>query len=217
MTRILHLHGRQSSHYTRVARMFAHELGVAVEFVPITDLMSLDAADFVGNPALKLPILRVGADAVFGSTNICRVLAREAGAEADVFWPEQADCPLLMNAHELVTHAMAAQVEVVMHEVVAKRPLDLVSRKRRQGLIASLEWLGAHLDAVLDQLPPRRLSLFEVQLFCLLAHLPFRNPIDLSAMPMLAAFERRIGARPAARATPYRFDAAPPEQTRPPP
>ena len=51
-------------------------------------------------------------------------------------------------------------------------------------------------------------------LFCLLEHLPFRNPIDLSGLPALTAFVATFGARASAQATPYRFDAPPPEATR---
>src|SRR5690606_40471140 len=49
-----------------------------------------------------------------GTLNICRTIARHAGRSQDVYWPEDADTPLLMNAHELLAHAMAAQVEVVL-------------------------------------------------------------------------------------------------------
>jgi hypothetical protein len=203
----LELLGRQSSHYTRVARMFAIELGLAPRFTPIFDLMSTDAAVFAGNPTLKLPILRIDSESVFGTLNICRTLARLADREGDVFWPEEADTPLLLNAHEILASAMAAQVEVVMHERVAKRPPDAVSTKRRQGLIASMLWLDAQLDAVLATLPDRPIRNFEIGLFCLFTHFPFRNPVDLSAAKRLAGHAETFGQRASAQATPYRFDS----------
>ena len=206
--------GRQSSHYTRVVRMLALELGIDAPLAPIFDLMSTDPATYAGNPALKLPALRVGEDTVWGSLNACRHLARQVdGGEARVFWPEDARTPLLMNAHEVVTHAMAAQVEVVFHEIVSKRPPDAASRKRRQSLLGCLAWLDAHLDAIRAQLPSERIALFELMLFCLLEHLPFRNPVDLSDMPALTALVADFGTRASAQATPYRFDAPPPEAT----
>ena len=52
--------GRSSSHYTRVVRMLAHELDVPYALDPIHDLLSEDPATFGGNPALKLPAVRVG-------------------------------------------------------------------------------------------------------------------------------------------------------------
>lgn len=204
--------GRQSSHYTRVVRMLALELGIDAPLAPILDLMSTDPAAYAGNPALKLPALRVGEDTVWGSQNACRLLARQiGGGEARVSWPEDARTPLLMNAHEIVAHAMAAQVEVVFHEIVSKRPPDAASRKRRESLLGCLAWLDAHLDAIRAQLPADRVAMFDLMLFCLLEHLPFRNPIDLSDMPALTAFATTFGARASAQATPYRFDAPPPE------
>lgn len=198
--------GRQSSHFTRVPRMVAAELDVACNFTPVRDLMSRDPQVFAGNPALKLPILRTSGDTVFGSVNICRALARLAGAEDRVFWPEQSDTALLMNAHELVAHAMTAQVDVIVHEIVEKRPPDNASLKRRESLAGCLQWLDGRLDEILAALPDSDVRIFEVQLFCLLSHLPFRNPMDLSGMPKLTAFEARLGERESAKATPYRFD-----------
>jgi len=46
--------GRSSSHFTRVARIFCHELGVEHELRIVGDLMSADAGDYGGNPALKI-------------------------------------------------------------------------------------------------------------------------------------------------------------------
>jgi len=207
--------GRQSSHYNRVVRMLALELGIDASLAPIFDLMGTDPATYAGNPALKLPALRVGEDTVWGSLNACRHLARQIdGGEARVFWPEDARTPLLMNAHEIVAHAMAAQVEVVFHEIVSKRPPDPTSRKRRESLLGCLAWLDAHLDAIRAQLPGERIALLDLMLFCLLEHLPFRNPVDLAGLPALTAFVADLGARTSARATPYRFDAPPPEASR---
>lgn len=198
--------GRQSSHFTRVPRMIAAELDVACNFTPVRDLMSRDPRVFAGNPALKLPILRISGDTVFGSVNICRTLARLAGAEDRVFWPERSATALLMNAHELVAHAMTAQVDVIVHEIVEKRPPDNASLKRRESLAGCLKWLDGRLNEILASMPDSDVRLFEVQLFCLLAHLPFRNPMDLSGMPALTAFEARFGQRESAKVTPYRFD-----------
>jgi hypothetical protein len=61
------------------------------------------------------------------------------------------------------------------------------------------------------ELPADRIALFDLGLFALLEHLPFRNPIDLSGMPRLTGFADAFRERPSAQATPYRFDAPPPE------
>jgi len=59
--------GRSSSHFTYLVRVFAEELGVACEFVPVHDLASLDPRDYAENPALKLPVLIKGDAVVFGA------------------------------------------------------------------------------------------------------------------------------------------------------
>jgi glutathione S-transferase len=208
--RMIEIIGRQSSHYTRVVRLLAHELGVEHALRPIHDLLSEDPAVFAGNPALKLPAVRIGDDVVWGSQNACRAIARQVqGGETRVFWGEEARTPLLMNAHEIVAHAMAAQVEVVFHEIVSQRPPDAASRKRRASLLNCLAWLDANLEAIRKQLPAGRVALSELMLFALLEHLPFRNPVDLSALPRLTGFAADFGLRPSAQATPYRFDPAP--------
>jgi len=208
----LEIIGRQSSHYTRQVRLLAHELGIEYTLQPIHDLMSEDPAVFAGNPALKLPALRQGDTVIWGSLNTCRWLARQADdGVAQVFWPEQAASALAMNAHEVLAHAMAVQVEVVFHEIVSKRPADPASRKRRTSLVESLAWLDRHWDGIRAELPSTKIAIFDLGLFCLLEHLPFRNPIDLSSMPRLTAFAAAFAARPSAQATPYRFDAPPPE------
>lgn len=204
--------GRQSSHYTRQVRLLAHELGVDCTLRPIHDLLSEDPAAFAGNPALKLPAVRHGETVTWGSLNACRWIARQAqDGVARVFWPEDAASPLLMNAHEVLAHAMAVQVEVVFHDIVSKRPADATSRKRRTSLGLCLEWMDAHLDAIHAELPAQRIALFDLGLFCLLEHLPFRNPMDLSRMPRLTGFAGKFGLRASAQATLYRFDAPPPE------
>jgi glutathione S-transferase len=206
MTAGVEIIGRQSSHYTRMTRIFAEECGLEVQLSPIFDLMSGDAGTYGGNPALKLPVLKLDGEAIYGSVNICQALVRAGGDRLRVVWPWEANTALLMNAHEVLAHAMAAEVEMVVHELVEKRAADTASKKRRQSLVNSLVWLDAHLDDVLDGLGERDLSLFEVGLYCLIAHIPFRNPMDLSGTPRLLAFEAEFGARPSARATPYQFD-----------
>ena len=207
--------GRRSSHYTRQLRLLAHELGIDYALRPIHDLLSDDPAAYAGNPALKLPALRCGESTVWGSMNACRWLARQTpDGEARVFWPEQASSALAMNAHELLAHAMAVQVEVVFHEIVSKRAPDAASRKRRASLGGSLRWIDAHWRGIRAELPIGRIAIFDVGLFCLLEHLPFRNPMDLSAMPHLRAFATEFGTRASAQATPYSFDAPPPETLR---
>ena len=201
--------GRTSSLFTRVALVFAHELGVAFELVPIHDLTERDPESYGGNPALKLPTLRrPGGALVFGAENICRSLVEHASTSARIVWPEQLREDVSRNAQELVAHAMSAQVQLVFGTIVAKLPADnLYFVKGRAGFEGALSWLDAHLADALRALPSERdLSLFEVMLFCLIEHLAFRGTLPIAPYPALARFATDFGARASARETAYRFD-----------
>lgn len=202
--------GRSSSHFTRLVRVFAAELGVACEFVPTFDLASLDTRDYAGNPALKLPVLTNGDVAVFGAENICRVLAQSAPGHRRVVWSEDVRDMQARNAQELVWHAMQAQVQLGFGTQIAGLPADSIYFvKATAGLRNALEWLDERLQSVIDALPPRDLSMLEVSLFCLVEHLAFRRTVPLAPYARLTAFAREFGRRASARSTVYRFDAAP--------
>ena len=201
--------GRSSSHYTRVARVFAEELGVDFEFAPMFDLASRDADVYAGNPALKLPILVTPDGPLFGTENICRELAAAAPARR-VLWTESLPDLRARNAQELVWHAMAAQVQLVVGAQLAGLPTDNVFfGKAMLGYANALQWLDANVDAVLDSLPPHDLALLEVTLFCLLEHLAFRPTLPAPPGPRLLAFADRFRERPAARRTTFAFDVPP--------
>lgn len=203
--------GRSSSHFTRLVRVFALELGVACEFAPVYDLASLEARDYAGNPALKLPVLSIGGATVFGAENICRVLAEAAPESRRVVWPEDVRDLQARNAQELVWHAMQAQVQLGFGTQMAKLPADSVYFvKAAAGLRNALAWLDQRLPAVIAALPPHDLSVLEVSLFCLVEHLAFRATAPLVPYGQLTAFAREFGQRASARSTPYRFDAPPP-------
>lgn len=207
--------GRRSSLFTRVTLMFAHELQVPCDYEPIPDMTRLDAAAYAGNPALKLPILRLGDDTLFGAQNICRALAEKAGARglaARITWPEDARSSLARNAHELLWNAMTAQVICVMGTQVGDLPAQHpFFAKTREGFEQSLRWLDAHADEVIAGLPPgRTTSLFEIALFCLIEHLAtVRATLPVAGFTRLAAFTAHMATRPSAAATAYRFDQPP--------
>ncbi|MDB4961970.1 MAG: hypothetical protein JWP01_1969 [Myxococcales bacterium] len=201
--------GRSSSLYTRVALIFAHELGVPVELVPIHDMTGFEPAVYGGNPALKLPTLRRGGSQVFGAENICRALADRSDRNLRIVWPEQLREDVSRNAQEMVAHAMAAQVQLVIGIVIGQLPPEnIYFVKGRRGFEGALRWLDTNLADALRALPtPRDLSLFEVMLFCLIEHLVFRDTLPITPYPKLAAFAAELSARPWAQATAYKFDA----------
>lgn len=202
----LTLTGRSSSHFTRTARMFAHECGVSYRFRPVLDLMSRTSADYGDNPALRLPVLELEDGPLFGTSNICRELARRGSRALRVVWPEQLHDRLAMNAQELVLQGMSSVVVMIMS---GAQPAGSYADKARQSLTDSLTWLEARLPEVLRALPAERdLSFLEVSSFCFIEHLGFRKVLDVSQYSELSAFCRVYGARDSARATAYKFDAA---------
>lgn len=225
----LQIIGRSSSHFTRVPRLLAHELEVELELVVVYDFMSLAEEIHAGNPARKMPTLRrPDGGLVFGTENICRVIAEEAerarGQEQRemrdkreprrIVWPEELTDDLSRNAQELVWHAMAAQVQLVVGTVIGKLPADNVYfTKGRAGFEGALAWLEAHFPTVLRTMdarhPDRLISLFEATLFCLVEHLQLRPTLPLEPYPKLVAFASVLAQRPSARATAYRMDAPP--------
>ncbi|MFO0624759.1 MAG: glutathione S-transferase domain-containing protein [Polyangiales bacterium] len=202
--------GRSGSHFTRVAAMFAAELGVDLARVVVRDLTALDAGAYGGNPALKLPTLVVQGAPLFGTENICRRLVALAGRRGDprVLLPEHLDDDLHRNAQEMVWHAMAAQVQLVVGVRFAKLPTDnVLFEKGRLGLLGALGWLDANVDAAMATLPEdRALSLLEVSLFCLIEHVAFRPMVPTDRFTRLRRFAEAYGARDSARGTPYRLD-----------
>jgi glutathione S-transferase len=199
--------GRSSSLFTRVALIVAHEVKVDVELVVIRDMMGVDPALYGGHPALKLPALRrEDGSIVVGTENICRVLSESSRVR--IVWPEDVRDDRGRNAQEMVEHAMAAQVQWVMGTMVGK--LDGTHpffAKGRAGFEGALRWLDGNVEHVVAALPERDVSLFEIELFCLIEHLVFRGSLSVEPYPALVAWARRWGERASARATPFRFDS----------
>jgi len=203
----MRLYGRSSSHFTRIARIFAAELELAVEFVLIRDLMSADAADYGDNPALKMPTLETFEGSWFGSLGICRELARHSELNLDIVWPDQLETPLTSNAQEMVLQSMASEVALVMAKASGVPADNAHQAKLARSLLGSLQWLEENAAAAIASLPPERdLSYLEVSLFCLVEHLPFREVLSVEPYTSLRAFADRFALRSSAKATPYKFD-----------
>ena len=200
------LTGRSSSHFTRTARIFALELGVPHVFRPVFDMTLLEASNYEGNPALKVPILVDDRGPLFGTENICRELVRRAGAAQRVVLAGQSTERIVANSEELTLHVMSQGVSIIMLKMAD--PSRPIPEKTQQGLENSLDYLDANLGKVLEVLPPERtLSFVEVALFCVMTHLPFRQVMDVSRWLDLGDFCRTFGQRESAKQTEYRFDA----------
>ena len=191
--------------------MLAYELNVPVHLVPVYDLASLDAAEYAGNPALKIPTLRRGDSLLFGTENICRALAAESASTLRMVFCEELKSTLAKSAQEMIWHAMSAQVQLILATYVGKIPPENgYIAKVREGYEGALRWLEAHLAEVLVTLPSGRdLSLLELTLFCLVEHIAFRPMVALEPYPALRTFSVEFGKRPSAVSTPYRMDRRP--------
>jgi glutathione S-transferase len=201
--------GRSSSHFTRIARMFGLELGVPFAFEPVYDITSTALGTFADNPTLRVPSLRTDSGTFFGSLNVSRELARRAGMEATVVWPEDLTEVAAANAQEIVLDTMAAEVTIITARLAKLPPGHALLTKQFARIEASVAWLERELPGVISRLPARSLSFLEVSAFCLCVHLPFREIRQIDDAPKLAAFARAFGERESARATEYRFDEAP--------
>lgn len=216
---VIEIVGRTSSHFTRVVIMLAYELDVPVQLIPVYDLASLEASNYGGNPALKIPTLRCDGALLFGTENICRALALRSTSPLRIVWPEQVGSMRAQCAQEMTWHAMAAQVQLIVATYVGKIPPEngYVANARegrgrekvREGYEGALRWLEAHVVDVRATLPPRDLSLLELTLFCLIEHIAFRPMVSLEAYPTLRAFAAEFGQRPSAMRTVYRMDRKP--------
>jgi len=197
--------GRSSSHFTRIVRIFAAELGVPYTFDVVRDLSSSDFAVYAGNPALKIPVLRNDHGTWYGALPICRELQRQSNAALRILWPEQVTDNVSSNAQELIFHALATGVNLIMAKASGNgAPLH---PKNDISLDNSLTWLNSHVSQIGKDLPERDLSFLEVSLFCLIQHLEFRTIRHTESYANLREFCARFGQRASALATPFQFDA----------
>jgi glutathione S-transferase len=201
--------GRSSSHFTRVARIFAHELSVEHQFSPVYDITALDTQTFADNPTLRVPSLRAENGTWFGSLGISRELARRATRPCSIVWPEELTDATATNAQEIVLETMAAEVTIVTARLAKLAPEHPFLAKPRARIDASVAWLERELPGVLSRLPERSLSFLEVTVFCLATHLPFREVRSIDDCPNLLEFSSGFAERASARATEYHFDRAP--------
>ena len=203
----MHLYGRSSSHFTRIPRIFAVELGVEYEFHLIRDLMSTEPEDYGGHPALKMPTLETDECTWFGSLPICRELARHSDLNLMIVWPEDLTNAVAANAQELVLTAMSTEVGLIMGKTSGVAGDNAHMAKQRTSLLGAMGWLQDNVARAIATLAPERdLSFLEVSLFCLVEHLEFREVLLLEAYPGLREFGQRFAQRSSAKDTGFKFD-----------
>jgi glutathione S-transferase len=207
----LQIIGRRSSLFTRMPLLFAEELRVPYELVPVYDMTALGPEVYAGNPALKLPILRQEGRVLFGSQNICRALwelrDRQGAVPKRVVWPENLPDDRSRNAQELVWHCMNTQVQLIMGTMVNQLPPENpFFAKARASFEGSLRWLDAQLASLPRAPGSEDLELFDISLYCLIDHLVFRGTLPLEPYPALARFRDVFSQRASAQRTTYRYD-----------
>ena len=199
--------GRSSSVFTRIARIFAIELGIDHAFRVVPDLLALEAERYGGNPALKLPTLLAPTGAWFGSLTICRELERLSRRTLHIVWPEELREPVLANAQELTLQAMATEVGLIMAKQGGLDASNVYQQKQRRSLENTLVWLEEHVTDFVSSLPVQRgLSYLEVTLFCFVTHLEFREVLPIAGYPGLGEFIRAFSERSSAAETVYHYD-----------
>jgi glutathione S-transferase len=200
--------GRSSSHFTRIVRLFAAELGVDYAFEVVPSLLAAEMEAYGGNPTLRVPILRTPGGDWFGALNICRELLRQSKQTFHMIWPEDLVHPAPANAQELASQAMATEVTLVMSRLGKTDEDGAYTSKLQRALVNSLAWLDEHAREALVQLPAKRnLSYLEVTLFCLVTHIEFRDVVPVVEFSNLKSFCAAFGERPSAKLTPFCFDS----------
>lgn len=184
--------------------MFAHDAGLSYAFHDIPDMSVLEPQAYGGHPGLKLPVLRVDGQPLFGAQNICRWLSEHSTTPKLVIWTEDVASPEIWNAQELIWSAMSAQVQIIMSTRVFGLEADhLYVAKLRDGLAGCLTWLDGRLDELRASMPTRDASLLEHSLFCLIAHLLFRPTVDVHVHTRLIGFQEEHSQLASAAATPF--------------
>jgi len=184
--------------------MFASEAKTPYEFVPILDMRELEPAIYGGHPALKLPVLQIADQPLFGSENICRWFMAHARQPLTVLWGEDLSEPDYANAQELVWQCMSAQVQIIMTTRLFGQPVDQpFVEKLQRGMEGALGWLDDRIDGLLQRMPSHDISLLEYSLFCMFDHIRFRPTIEVGFYTRIRHFADRVRTYPSAMATEF--------------
>lgn len=189
-----------------MALIFAEEAGIEYELILLNDLIATNPESYSGNPTLRIPVLRVSDQVLFGTRNICRMLARRSTWPLHIVWPENLTNILLMNAQEIIWQSMITQVQLLMVVDFGKPVKDnQFFAKALTAFEGSLLWLDRNVTDIIAALPPdRTISMLEVGLYCLVEHLQFAPTVPIEEHSSLLTFARAFGMRTSAQRTAFR-------------
>lgn len=199
------LYGTPPSHFTRKVRVTLQELGVACEFVPLTQLMDTEPDHFAGNPLLQYPVLEDEGRRLFESDLICEYLLEKHGRPSSpmVYLP-RGDRFEHLRRLSVINGGMAAGVKIIRakRSGIASFEKYVFFQQEAAALAAALRWLDQDLGDRVFYGPGAQLSLLDVSLMCFVEWALFREmAANLNSYPNLARFIAAHRERPAFAAT----------------
>src|SRR5262245_14544310 len=161
------------SHFSRKVRIVLRELGLDCEESYVPNLLSADPSDFGGNPILRVPVLRDGAQWVVESDQIVRYLLEtyDRGNDRFAFFSMSTD---QRNALSIVSAVMGADVELLLsrRSGLGDQAGGLYFSRYREVIDRGLAWLEGNAATIW---PAVELSYLDIALLCMWDHLRYNK------------------------------------------
>ena len=187
------------SHFSRKVRVVVEELGLACELRYVPNLLSSDAADFGGNPILRVPVLLDGDVRVVESDAICRHLVETRDTEGDRLGFFDRDVER-RNALAFLAAVMGAEVEILLagRAGLDSGPAAPFFGRYHRVIRDSLAWI----ESEGERLWPEGFSWLDVVLISAWDHLRHSKLVPPGeAYPWIEARTARFADRPSIRST----------------
>jgi glutathione S-transferase len=188
------------SHFSRKVRIVLRELGLACDESYVPNLLSVDPAEFGGNPILRVPVLRDGPHWVIESDQIVRHLLEtyDHGSDRFAFFSMST---AQRNALSIVSAIMGAEVELILSKRsgLAEDAGGLYFRRYREVIGQGLAWLERDAAAIW---PEVEFSYLDIALLCMWDHLRYNRLRDeTGSCPWIDARTLRHASRATVAAT----------------
>lgn len=188
------------SHFSRKVRIVLRELDLAYDESYVPNLLSADPADFGGNPILRVPVLRDGANWVVESDQIVRYVLEAYDRNSDRF-AFVSMTTAQRNALSIVSAVMGADVELTLSKRsgLVDHAGALYFRRYREVIEHGLAWLERNGAMIW---PHVEFSYLDIALLCMWDHLRYGRLLDETVpYPWIDARTSRHAARPSVAAT----------------
>lgn len=177
------LHGTPRSHFTRVVRITAHELGLELEWVDVGNVATAEA--FADNPLMQVPVLVDGDRTVWDSHDICRYLVERE--DADPLGMESLDWSR-RNLVSVIRGVMSAEVRLILAERSGMSTTGPMFDKARETIRRGLRWIDARIEGEVG------LSYPAVCAVAMWDHLLLYDNAERGEAPRIDAVAMRLGA-----------------------